>query len=434
MKKILTVLLVSLSFSELLFADTLSVYKITTPKGSVSNQDLSVLASIEQFGGEDDWSTYIEAKPNWKKFVGIFYFRQVEAKQWEKIRIDVNTLGETKSAQRWRFQLRDFVQKKWVTLGDNSDAVEWVWFKQHFTISSNISNYIDANNDIKIRYLSDNNVDVSNIDQLSLELVEKDAAGGNDVPVGDWWQPSPEDNLTWQWQINGVLDKNYDVDMYDVDLFDTSTADIAELKAAGKIVICYFSAGTYEGWREDWQEFFPFIGSEEYSGDEPPFAGNMADWDERWLDIRRIDLLAPIMQSRMALAASKGCDGVEPDNMDAYTNGSETELGLTGLDQLAYNRWIAEQAHLVGLSVGLKNDTDQLLDLVDDFDWALNEQCFQYNECEGYSAFTSSGKAVFGVEYSGNADIFCPEANAMSLFWLKKKTALGAWRIGCEAY
>ena len=321
-----------------------------------------------------------------------------------------------------------------MTLGDNSDALEWVWFKQHFTISSNISNYINANNNIKIRYLSDNNVDVSNIDQLSLELVEKDAAGGNDVVVGDWWQPSPEENLTWQWQINGVLDKSYDVDMYDVDLFDTSTENITELKAAGKIVICYFSAGTYESWRDDWQEFFPFIGSEEYRGDEPPFAGNMADWDERWLDIRRIDLLAPIMRARMALAASKGCDGVEPDNMDAYTNGSETELGLTGLDQLAYNRWIAEQAHLLGLSVGLKNDTDQLLDLVDDFDWALNEQCFQYNECEGYSVFTSSGKAVFGVEYRGNAGVFCPEANAMSLFWLKKKSALGAWRIGCEAY
>jgi len=443
-KKTYTVLLISLLFSKMLFADNLLVYKVTIPKGSVSDQDLSVLASLDQSGDEDDTLTSIKATPNQKKFVGVFYFKQETARQWKKIRIDVNTRGKAKSIQRWRFQLRDFVQKKWITLGDNSGALDWVWFKQRFTIKSNISNYINADNDLKIRYVSNNNVDVSNVDQLSLELIEKgvsggdgSGAGGNDgssAGGGDWWRPSPAEDLTWQWQINGKLDTGLDVDMYDVDLFDTSATSIAELKASGKTVICYFSAGTYEGWRDDWQQFFSFISNEEYSGDKPPFAGNMADWDERWLDIRRIDLLAPIMRSRMALAASKGCDGVEPDNMDAYTNGSETELNLTYSDQLTYNRWIAEQAHLAGLSVGLKNDVEQLEDLVDDFDWALNEQCFQYNECEGYSVFTSSGKAVFGVEYKGNAGNFCPKANSMGLSWLKKRLALDSWRIGCEGY
>ncbi len=456
-KKTYTVLLISLLFSKTLFADNLSVYKITTPKGAVSDQDLSVLASLDQSGNEDNWSTYIEAKPNQKKFVGVFYFKQATAKQWKEIRIDANTLGEAKSVQRWRFQLRDFEQRKWITLGDNSGALDWVWFKQRFTIKSNIANYINANNDLKIRYVSNNNVDVSNIDQLSLALIEKGTSDGddsssdtdgdttndsndssgdssNDTGAADWWQPSPAENLTWQWQINGELDTSLDVDMYDVDLFDTSAASIAELKASGKTVICYFSAGTYEGWRDDWQQFFSFISNEEYSGDKPPFAANMADWDERWLDIRRIDLLAPIMRSRMALAVSKGCDGVEPDNMDAYTNSSETKLNLTYSDQLTYNRWIAEQAHLVGLSVGLKNNVEQLEDLVDHFDWALNEQCFQYNECEGYSVFTSSGKAVFGVEYKGSAGDFCAKANSMGLSWLKKRLALDSWRIGCEEY
>ena len=46
MKKILTVFLVSLFFSEVLFADKLPVYKIATPKGSVSNQNLSVLSNL----------------------------------------------------------------------------------------------------------------------------------------------------------------------------------------------------------------------------------------------------------------------------------------------------------------------------------------------------------------------------------------------------
>ncbi len=167
----------------------------------------------------------------------------------------------------------------------------------------------------------------------------------------------------------------------------------------------------------------------------------MAQWDERWLDIRRIDLLGPIMESRLDLAVTKGCDAVEPDNVDAYTNLSEVNLPLTYQDQIAYNEWLAQEAHERGLSIGLKNDVGQLADLVDDFDWALNEQCFQYNECSGYSVFTAAGKAVFGVEYidyinqgASPPATFCPNANAMQLSWLQKKLALDAWRIGCEDY
>lgn len=140
------------------------------------------------------------------------------------------------------------------------------------------------------------------------------------------------------------------------------------------------------------------------------------------------------MKSRMELAVSKGCNAVEPDNVDAYTNGEETNLDLTYQDQLTYNKMLASVAHDLGISIGLKNDVDQLEDLVDDFDWALNEQCFQYNECSGYQVFVAQDKAVFGVEYEGNPSTFCPQANAMSLSWLKKRLDLKVWRQGCEDY
>ena len=38
------------------------------------------------------------------------------------------------------------------------------------------------------------------------------------------------------------------------------------------------------------------------------------------MDIRRIDLLAPVMDARLDQCASKGFDGIEPDNIDGYTN------------------------------------------------------------------------------------------------------------------
>lgn len=451
-KTISTIALTLLLGSGNLFAENLSVYKIATPAGSISNQSLSALNTLEQSGSDDIWSTYIEASPNSNNFIGVFYFNQPVEKQWQELKLKVNTVGEAKNSQHWQIQLRDFTNNRWVPVGDNSNASEWVWQQQTLSVTSNVSNYINTNNDIEVRYLSNNNNDISNIDQLTVELIEQSSGGPK-----DWWTPSPNENITWQWQLNGALDTSVDVDMYDVDLFETSAETIASLKASGKIVICYFSAGSYEKDREDWQQFFPFIGSEKYTGNNPPFAGNMTEWpSERWLDIRRIDLLAPIMQSRMELANEKGCDGVEPDNMDAYTpdNSNETGLSLTAQDQLDYNRWIAEQAHLVGLSVGLKNDLDQLSDLVDDFDWALNEQCFQYNECDGYSVFIQAGKAVFGVEYlaedegpsESHAADFCSGtpatsdtpriigANERNFYWLEKELSLGSWRVGCEIY
>lgn len=45
------------------------------------------------------------------------------------------------------------------------------------------------------------------------------------------------------------------------------------------------------------------------------------------------------MGRRLDKAVTRGCDGVEPDNVDGYTN--HNGLGLTAADQLSYNIWLA---------------------------------------------------------------------------------------------
>src|SRR5205085_397108 len=80
------------------------------------------------------------------------------------------------------------------------------------------------------------------------------------------------------------------VAMYDVDLFDVSASQIAGLKAQGRDVICYFSAGSYEDWRPDANQF-------------PASAlGRSNGWPgERWLDIRNATV-RDIMKHRLDLA------------------------------------------------------------------------------------------------------------------------------------
>ncbi len=243
---------------------------------------------------------------------------------------------------------------------------------------------------------------------------DPDGDGGREI-----WRPGP--GTGWQWQLTGSIDTSLDVVMYDIDLFETSQQIIDRLHADGRVVICYFSAGSWEDWRPDKDDFPPGV------------LGNTLDgWpDERWLDVRA-DEVRGIMQARLDLAAQKKCDGVEPDNVDGYAN--DPGFPLTFADQLDYNRFIAREAHARGLSVGLKNDLDQVEQLVGDFDWALDEECFQYHECNYLLPFIQAGKAVFQVEYGDQAlaDTVCPQANALGFDTLIKHLDLDAWRIPCR--
>src|SRR5258706_12492051 len=85
------------------------------------------------------------------------------------------------------------------------------------------------------------------------EDVDAGTDAGVDAAAGAIWQPPPE--TTWQWQLSGTIDTSFDVAMYDVDLFDAPDAKLATLRAAGRIVICYFSAGSREDWRPDATDF-----------------------------------------------------------------------------------------------------------------------------------------------------------------------------------
>lgn len=257
--------------------------------------------------------------------------------------------------------------------------------------------------------------------ELCDDAIDNDCDGitdGCSQPPATVWKPVP--GTSWQWQLAGAVDASFDVAMYDIDLFENSASLIRQLHNDGRIVICYFSAGSWENFRPD------------AGGYPASVKGNALEgWpDERWLDIRQLAALGPLIQARLDLAVEKGCDGVEPDNVDGYANSSG--FPLTADDQLKFNTWLAQQAHARNLSVGLKNDLDQVVQLVAAFDWALNEQCFEYGECDKLAPFVKAGKAVFGVEYTLEPGEFCPQANALNFDWLKKNYDLDAERQSCR--
>ena len=215
-------------------------------------------------------------------------------------------------------------------------------------------------------------------------------------PVTDWWHPTA--GLTWQWQIGDLdIDTSIEADVYDIDLY-VDQAIIDELHAKGRKVICYISVGSWEDWRPDKDQFPAEVLGKDYDG-----------WPgEKWLDIRAIDKLAPIMLARLDLCKAKGFDALEPDNMEIYTN--DTGFPLTYEDQLKFALWLADEAHKRGLAIGQKNASDQVSQLVDVYDFAITEDYFYYNEVESMLPYIQAGKPVFAAEYTdlpGDFNSFC---------------------------
>jgi hypothetical protein len=135
------------------------------------------------------------------------------------------------------------------------------------------------------------------------------------------------------------------------------------------------------------------------------------------------------MAKRLDLWRAKGFDGAEPDNVDGYVNHSG--FPLTGIQQLRFNRALAELAHARGLAVALKNDLDQVSLLAPSFDFAVNEQCVEYDECEQLVPFVAAGKPVLHVEYNLSLARFCPATQPQRFSSLLKHEDLGAYRVSC---
>src|SRR6478672_11735005 len=242
--------------------------------------------------------------------------------------------------------------------------------------------------------------------------------------IGNCWKPSVK--ARWQYQLQGspnpkggclykktgfinigVTGTSFSTGrtvaptVFDIDILqdgkcyspqDYSVLNYAAVQAIhvrGAKVIGYIDAGTAETWRPDFPEMQAF----DQSCDGCLFGNPLSNFpDEYWLNITtnatginpntgerqtaRAFLLDEML-ARLKEARLIGVDAIEFDDVDGWQ--SHNGLSLTAADQLRYNVKLANLAHQMGFSVGLKNDLSQ---------------------------------AVFNVEYDEPQGHFCPQANS----------------------
>lgn len=239
-----------------------------------------------------------------------------------------------------------------------------------------------------------------------------------------FWQPKA--GTTFQIVLQGALkDTSTDVTAFDIDLIANDVSTIRNLHSKGRKVICYFSAGSYEDFRPDSKDFQ----ASDYGN---PLDGWAGEW---WLNTKSANV-RKIMVARLDLAKSKGCDAVDPDNVDSYSH--DTGFSLTKTDSVDYLKFLAQASHSRGMAIGLKNAGEIILEVADLIQFAVNEQCNQYEECEITRPFITAGKPVFHIEYPAaederTKDSICDDPAAKGFSTLLKHMELDEWYDACPA-
>jgi hypothetical protein len=134
------------------------------------------------------------------------------------------------------------------------------------------------------------------------------------------WQPLP--GTPWQIVLSSPINAWKPLvpalSICDIDMYGNNALTIQQMHLQGIKVICYFSAGSWEVYRPDASLFAP-----------QDLGNDLSGWPgERWLNTQS-QSVRDIMTERIRLAAEKGCDAVDPDNIDGFVSLLCAHLDLT---------------------------------------------------------------------------------------------------------
>ena len=233
-------------------------------------------------------------------------------------------------------------------------------------------------------------------------------AGGGEA--GTYWTPSSATPTHFHWQLSTVFSAPRDVlpgdgpTVYDIDGQENDAATVAALHALGPDVkvVCYVDVGTWEPERPDAKDFPSSV-----------IGADVCGWPgEKWLDVRQQSVLLPLMKNRFQTWCWQGLRrgrARQPRRLGELARASPSPRPRTS--PTIRDRGPRPRD---GPLDGTEEPARERTTLEPNFDWALDEQCFQYSECTYFeTSFIAKGKAVFDVEYNQSPD--CTKATASML-------------------
>lgn len=247
-----------------------------------------------------------------------------------------------------------------------------------------------------------------------------------DAKKGSCWKPSV--GMEWQWQLScdtaeTCINLEVQVPFYVIDAMSNPASTVAAIHKRGEHAYCYVDIGSWEDTRSDASKFPESVLGARYIG-----------WPhERWLDIRQMGILAPIMIARMQVCVQKGFDGVQFDNVQDWDN--PTGIAITQGESAYYTAWMANQAHAMGLSAAWENAPTNVAVLEPYMEALIFESCYSHQFCQDSAPMIHAGKWAGGVEYrAALKDMsFCPTYAQDQMVGAFKERALKSFRVPCGA-
>ena len=190
------------------------------------------------------------------------------------------------------------------------------------------------------------------------------------------------------------------------------TADqLQALRAQGVDTVCHVNAGTIAETDPGFSDLPPaVIGS-----------AHKTRPNERYLDIRRVQMVVPVITQQIVACKNQGFTAIEPDGLDAYAQ--DSNFPLTAADTVHYATTLAHVAHGLGLRIAQKNIPELTEALLPHFDFAITESCFETGTCEQIAAYPKANKPAFNAEYT-DADIdfakACAEGARLNINMIRK--------------
>ena len=166
--------------------------------------------------------------------------------------------------------------------------------------------------------------------------------------------------------------------------------DRADAPAPGLWSACYVNAFQTQPGAVGWPEDLLLHDASGARVEDPDWPGeHLVDVSTPELRERLLDVVGPWLDG----CAAAGFDAVEPDNLDSWTRSGGL---LTAEDAAATARLLVDRAHATGLAIGQKN-APELAGADLGFDYAVAEDCGQYDEC---AVYTEVYGTVLDVEYT----------------------------------
>lgn len=261
----------------------------------------------------------------------------------------------------------------------------------------------------------------------------------------------PEPGAAWDWTISGDVRSFNGVMFYDIDGFDNSANTVSELQNAGALVACYLDVGTAENWRPDYDDFPDVVRGNDVSTGGGGWSG------QDWLDLRRLDLLLPLMLRRLDMCEEKGFDLTQFDDLWSWQVPSG--FNLAALDSVDFTVLLMSDSRSRGMASGYENNTGVWDDTPNCGDAVLSEEHLEgMTTVEAMAEYTdillledsacfycptvarpiyNAGKPVFAVEYTDtdcgdDPDNYCDEYREIGIRAIRKDRLLHANRNGAR--